>query len=140
MRPTLQTTLDDSVYALGDCASCTLTKRSGESFTIPPRAQAAHQQATLLAKSLSAQVRGDSPLTYNYRDYGSLISPSQFSAVGNLMGAVTGDMMIEGTLAKLFYISLYRMHQMTLCGKLRTGTLILKDLISKTTRPQLKLH
>ena len=140
VRPTLQTTLDDSIYALGDCASCTLTKRSGESFTIPPRAQAAHQQATLLAKSLTAQLRGDSPLTYNYRDYGSLISLSQFSAVGNLMGAVTGDMMIEGVLAKLFYISLYRMHQMTLFGKLRTGTLILKDLISKTTRPQLKLH
>ena len=79
-------------------------------------------------------------MTYNYRDYGSLISLSQFSAVGNLMGAVTGDMMIEGALAKLFYISLYRMHQMTLFGKLRTGTLILKDLISKTTRPQLKLH
>ncbi len=56
------------------------------------------------------------------------------------MGAITGDMMIEGTLAKWFYISLYRMHQMTLFGKLRTGTLILKDLISRTTRPQLKLH
>ena len=140
VRPTLQTTLDDEIYALGDCASCTLTKRNGESFTIPPRAQAAHQQATLLAKSLTAQVRGGNPLTYNYRDYGSLISLSHFSAVGNLMGSITGDMMIEGALAKLFYISLYRMHQMTLFGKLRTGTLILKDLISRTTRPQLKLH
>lgn len=140
VRPTLQTTLDDEIYALGDCASCTLTNRSGESFTIPPRAQAAHQQATLLAKSLTAQVRGGNPLTYNYRDYGSLISLSHFSAVGNLMGSITGDMMIEGALAKLFYISLYRMHQMTLFGKLRTGTLILKDLISRTTRPQLKLH
>ena len=140
VRPTLQTTLDDEIYALGDCASCTLINRSGESFTIPPRAQAAHQQAALLAKSLATQVRGGNPLTYNYRDYGSLISLSHFSAVGNLMGSVTGDMMIEGALAKLFYISLYRMHQMTLFGKLRTGTLILKDLISRTTRPQLKLH
>lgn len=140
VRPTLQTTLDDHVYALGDCSSCTVANGSGKSFTIPPRAQAAHQQASLLAKSLISQNRGGEPLTFNYQDYGSLISLSRFSAVGNLMGTVTGDMMIEGALAKLFYISLYRMHQMALFGKLRTGTLILKDLISRTTRPQLKLH
>ena len=140
VRPTLQTTLDDHIYALGDCASCTVTNRNGESFIIPPRAQAAHQQASLLAKSLISQTKGNEPLTFNYQDYGSLISLSRFSAVGNLMGAITGDMMIEGALAKLFYISLYRMHQMALFGKLRTGTLILKDLISRTTRPQLKLH
>ncbi|KEI72945.1 NAD(P)/FAD-dependent oxidoreductase [Endozoicomonas elysicola] len=140
VRPTLQTTLDDQIYSMGDCASCTLTDSKNESITIPPRAQAAHQQASLLAKSLIAQANGAAPLEFNYKDYGSLISLSRFSAVGNLMGAITGDMMIEGTLAKWFYISLYRMHQMTLFGKLRTGTLILKDLISRTTRPQLKLH
>ncbi|WP_257263745.1 NAD(P)/FAD-dependent oxidoreductase [Endozoicomonas sp. ONNA2] len=140
VRPTLQTTLDDRIYSMGDCASCTLTDRKNERITIPPRAQAAHQQASLLAKSLIAQANGSTALAFNYRDYGSLISLSRFSAVGNLMGAMTGDMMIEGTLAKWFYISLYRMHQMTLFGKLRTGTLILKDLISRTTRPQLKLH
>ncbi|WP_299728398.1 NAD(P)/FAD-dependent oxidoreductase [uncultured Endozoicomonas sp.] len=140
VKPTLQTTQDDQIYAMGDCASCTLTN-NGESVTIPPRAQAAHQQASLLAKSLISQVKdGNQPLEFNYKDYGSLISLSRFSAVGNLMGAITGDMMIEGTLAKWFYISLYRMHQMTLFGKFRTGTLILKDLIIRTTRPQLKLH
>lgn len=140
VRPTLQTTIDDQIYSMGDCASCTLADSKNESITIPPRAQAAHQQASLLAKSLIAQVNGSTPLEFNYKDYGSMISLSRFSAVGNLMGAVIGDMMVEGTLAKWFYISLYRMHQMTLFGKLRTGTLILKDLISKTTRPQLKLH
>ncbi|MGO0308480.1 NAD(P)/FAD-dependent oxidoreductase [Endozoicomonas acroporae] len=140
VRSTLQTTLDDQIYAMGDCASCTLTDSKNEHITIPPRAQAAHQQASLLAKSLIAQANGATALEFNYQDYGSLISLSRFSAVGNLMGAITGDMMIEGTLAKWFYISLYRMHQMTLFGKLRTGTLILKDLISRTTRPQLKLH
>lgn len=140
VRPTLQTTIDDHIYALGDCASCTVTNRNGELFTIPPRAQAAHQQASLLTRSLITQTSGNKPLTFNYQDYGSLISLSRFSAVGNLMGAITGDLMIEGTLAKLFYVSLYRMHQIALFGKLRTGTLILKDLISQTTRPQLKLH
>ncbi len=140
VRPTLQTTVDDSIYAMGDCASCTLTDSKGKAITIPPRAQSAHQQATLLAKSLINQIQGKQPLTYSYKDYGSLISLSRGSAVGNLMGAVTGDLMIEGLMAKWFYISLYRMHQLTLFGKLKTAALIVKDLISKTTRPHLKLH
>ena len=140
VRPTLQSTLDDAVYALGDCASCTVADKEGKNVVIPPRAQAAHQQSSLLAKSLIAVVSGTAPLEFSYKDYGSLISLSRFSAVGNLMGAITGSMMIEGTLAKLFYISLYRMHQMTLFGKVKTGALILKDLLGKTTRPQLKLH
>lgn len=140
VRPTLQTQLDDHIYAFGDCASCTLTDKSGKSITIPPRAQAAHQQATLLAKSLKGVIAGNAPLNFTYKDYGSLISLSRFSAVGNLMGAVTGDMMVEGALARLFYVSLYRMHQMTLFGKLKTIALMLKDIIGKTTRPLLKLH
>ena len=140
VRSTLQTLQDDHIYALGDCASCTLTLKNGNTITIPPRAQAAHQQAALLAKSLKAVVAGKAPLTFTYRDYGSLISLSRFSAIGNLMGAVTGDMVVEGKLAKLFYISLYRMHQMTLFGKIKTAALILKDFLGKTTRPHLKLH
>ncbi|MGI9274524.1 MAG: NAD(P)/FAD-dependent oxidoreductase [Endozoicomonas sp.] len=140
VRPTLQTNTDDHIFAMGDCASCSLTDEKGKPLVIPPRAQAAHQQSTLLAKSLKAVVNGKAPMEFTYRDYGSLISLSRFSAVGNLMGAVTGDMMIEGKLARLFYISLYRMHQVTLFGRLKTGALILKDFIGKTTRPHLKLH
>lgn len=140
VRPTLQTTQDDHIYAFGDCSSCTLTLKNGKTVTIPPRAQAAHQQATLLARSLKRVVNGREPRDFTYKDYGSLISLSRFSAVGNLMGAVTGDMMVEGALAKLFYISLYRMHQMTLFGKVKTAALMIKDALSKTTRPHLKLH
>lgn len=140
VHPTLQATNDSHIFAMGDCASCTLTDTKGREYVIPPRAQAAHQQAALLTKSLIAQIHGNPPLEFTYKDYGSLISLSRFSAVGNLMGAIMGDMMLEGVLAKWFYISLYRMHQLTLFGKLKTGALILKDLISKTTRPHLKLH
>jgi len=39
---TLQTTRDPTIFALGDCASC---PREGSDQPIPPRAQAAHQQA-----------------------------------------------------------------------------------------------
>jgi|TARA_R110002020_G_scaffold131108_2_gene293164 NADH dehydrogenase len=134
---TLQTTLDDHVFAFGDCAACP----SGEEGKfVPPRAQAAHQQATLLAKNLGRLIEGKSLLTYRYRDYGSLISLASFSAVGNLMGNLTGSVMLEGKLARIFYLSLYRMHQMALYGVPRTLLLMLSDRIGRSTEPRLKLH
>src|SRR6266496_433727 len=49
VEPTLQTTHDPAVFAIGDCASC---PRPGTSGTVPPRAQAAHQQATHMARQI----------------------------------------------------------------------------------------
>lgn len=103
VRPTLQTTLDGNIFALGDCAACP----AGDGRNVPPRAQAAHQQASLLAKSLKLRVQGTGRLPeYRYHDYGSLVSLSRYSAVGNLMGSVK----VEGWLARVLYISLHRMH------------------------------
>ena len=138
VRPTLQTTLDDDVFAFGDCAAC--PQPGSEGRNVPPRAQAAHQQASLLAKSLRLKISGQALPEYRYRDYGSLISLSSFSAVGNLMGNLTGSVMLEGWLARVFYVSLYRMHQMALYGTLRTLLLMLSDRIGRSTEPRLKLH
>ncbi|MDH0097388.1 NAD(P)/FAD-dependent oxidoreductase [Ectopseudomonas hydrolytica] len=138
VRPTLQTTLDDDVFAFGDCAACPQPDSDGRN--VPPRAQAAHQQASLLAKSLRLKISGQALPEYRYRDYGSLISLSSFSAVGNLMGNLTGSVMLEGWLARVFYVSLYRMHQMALYGTLRTLLLMLSDRIGRSTEPRLKLH
>ena len=44
VRPTLQTTRDEDIFAIGDCAACPWPARQGRS--VPPRAQAAHQQAS----------------------------------------------------------------------------------------------
>ncbi|ALN20694.1 NAD(P)/FAD-dependent oxidoreductase [Ectopseudomonas mendocina] len=138
VRPTLQTTLDDDVFAFGDCAAC--PQPGNEGRNVPPRAQAAHQQASLLAKSLRLKISGQALPEYRYRDYGSLISLSSFSAVGNLMGNLTGSVMLEGWLARVFYVSLYRMHQMALYGVPRTLLLMLSDRIGRSTEPRLKLH
>ncbi len=70
----------------------------------------------MLAKSLKLRIEGKALPEYKYTDYGSLISLSRFSAVGNLMGNLTGSVMLEGWLARMFYVSLYRMHQMALYG------------------------
>ena len=137
VRPSLQTTRDDDIFAFGDCAAC---PQPGSERNVPPRAQAAHQQASLLAKSLALRLEGKPLPDYRYRDYGSLISLSRFSAVGNLMGNLTGSIMLEGWLARMFYISLYRMHQIALYGFIRTALMMAGDKLSTSTAPRLKLH
>lgn len=78
---------------------------------------------------------------YTYKDHGSLVSLSRFSTVGSLMGNLTrGSMMIEGRIARMVYISLYRQHQMALHGVARTVLLTLIDRLNHAIRPRLKLH
>jgi NADH dehydrogenase len=137
VRPTLQTSRDDNIFAFGDCAAC---PQKGTDRNVPPRAQAAHQQASMLVKSLKARIEGQVLPEYKYQDYGSLISLSSFSAVGNLMGSLMGSVMLEGWLARMFYISLYRMHQVALYGMFRTLMLMLGSRIGRGTEPRMKLH
>ncbi|MGQ7073162.1 hypothetical protein ACUN90_15055, partial [Escherichia sp. SP-MK2] len=74
-------------------------------------------------------------------DHGSLVSLSNFSTVGSLMGNLTrGSMMIEGRIARFVYISLYRMHQIALHGYFKTGLMMLVGSINRVIRPRLKLH
>lgn len=139
VRPTLQTTRDDDIFAFGDCAACPQPAQPETTAQRAAARQAAHQQASLLVKSLRARLEGKPLGEYHYRDYGSLISLSRFSAVGNLMGNLMGSVMLEGWLARMFYVSLYRMHQMALYGPLRTAMLMLSGRL-RSTEPRLKLH
>lgn len=137
VRRTLQTTRDDDVFALGDCSSC---PRPGHERPVPPTAQAAHQQASMLARSLSRRLAGKPLPKYVYRDYGSLVSLSEYTTVGNLMGGLTGNIWLEGWIARLVYRGLYRMHQRALFGTLRTVLVAVADFLTRPTRPRTKLH
>ncbi len=138
VRPTLQTTRDDNIFAFGDCAACALPDGTG---FVPPRAQAAHQQASMLVKSICRRFRGKSLPQYVYRDYGSLVALGRFSTVGNLMGGLSGgSIMIEGTLARLVYWSLHKMHQIALHGWFKTSLTTYAHFISTPTRARIKLH
>jgi NADH dehydrogenase len=138
VKQNLQTSRDENIFALGDCAACPMG--DGSDKNVPPRAQTAHQQASLLATSLKNRLEGKPIADYQYKDYGSLVSLAKFSAVGNLMGSLMGSVKVEGWLARMFYISLYRMHQMALYGMFRTGLLMLSDRIGRKTNPRMKLH
>lgn len=138
VRPTLQTTRDDNIFAFGDCAACAMP--DGKGF-VPPRAQAAHQQASMLAKSICRRFRGQSLPEYVYRDYGSLVALGRFSTVGNLMGGLSGgSIMIEGVMARLVYWSLHKMHEIALHGWFKTSLTTYAHFISTPTRARIKLH
>ncbi len=107
----------------------------------PPRAQAAHQMASRAFSNIVAKLTDRELKPYVYNDHGSLVSLSRFSTVGSLMGNLTkGSMMVEGRIARVVYISLYRMHQMALHGVLKTGLMMLVGRINRVLRPNLKLH
>ena len=139
VKQTLQTTLDDSIFAFGDCAACPWIGHDGN---VPPRAQAAHQQASLLAKSMKKRAGNDINLPiYHYRDYGSLVNLGRYSTVGSLMGALSGgNMYIQGMFARLMYQSLYKMHLMTLHGMAEVVLQTLARMITRRTEPKVKLH
>jgi NADH dehydrogenase len=137
VKPSLQCSNDDNIFAMGDCSSCTLV---GDERPLPPRAQTANQQATFLAKQIRAQITGKPLKSFVYKDKGSLISLSKAGSVGSIMGNLSKDFTFEGRMARMFYISLYRLHQATLHGWLHTALLILRDRINKSTGPKMKLH
>lgn len=138
VRPTLQSATDDRIYALGDCASCLLP---GHDRPIPPRAQSAHQMASLVFANLVLAQEGRPLRDFAYRDHGSLVSLSRFSTVGSLMGnLVGGRMFVEGWIARMVYMSLYRMHLIAIHGWWRGVALIVIGHVNQIVRPKLKLH
>ena len=72
--PTLQTTRDDHIFAIGDCCFC-LPEEGAR--PIPPRAQAAHQMATTAFHNLKRMIAGKPLIPFVYKDHGSLISLSR---------------------------------------------------------------
>ncbi len=137
VEPTLQTTRDPNIFAIGDCAAC--PKENGG--FVPPRAQSAHQMAFYCFANILALINEKQLKPYIYKDYGSLVSLSRFSTIGSLMGnLICGSIMIEGRIARFFYITLYRMHQLVLHGYIKTGLIILVGIINRVLRPRLKMH
>ena len=142
VRPTLQATRDDDVFALGDCAACEWPQANGgKGGWVPPRAQASHQQASHMAAQIYRRLAGRPLKPYRYRDFGSLVSLGEFSTVGNMMGGlIGGSLMIEGAFARVMYVSLYKMHEFALHGFFKVALDTLARLITRRTEPHVKLH
>lgn len=137
----LRTTRDARIFAFGDCAACP----QGEGNFVPPRAQAAYQQAMYLVRVLPKSWRGEptheAVKPFVFQDQGSLVSLSEYSSVGSLMGSLTrGSLFVEGQLAKIMYWGLHKQHQMALGGLKKTALITLAEMLDRTYRPRIKLH
>lgn len=138
VRQTLQTTRDDAVFACGDCAAAPWLGHHGN---VPPRAQAAHQQASHLAAQLPRRLRDRPLMPWRYRDFGSLVSLGEHSTVGFLMGALVGRRLwVEGVFARLMYLSLYKLHELAVHGWWRTTLGTASRLLTRRLEPRVKLH
>ena len=141
VESTLQSTSDADIFAFGDCAACPV--KPGSDLLVPPRAQAAHQQASMLYKSIKSRVLKPNKAlpNYTYKDYGSLVNLGRYSTVGNLMGSLLGgSMFIEGLIARLMYLMLYQMHLSALHGVVSVVFRLLGKIISRRTEARVKLH
>ena len=135
---TLQTTRDPNIFAIGDCAEC---PRPGFKTPVPPRAQAAHQQASHLFRQIQRHMHGKPLAPYIYRDFGSLVSLGRYDAIGSLMGFLVGrNFGVEGLIARLIYRSLYKMHEYALSGGRKVFFSILARGLSRKSEPLVKLH
>lgn len=138
VRPTLQTTLDDAVFALGDCAALT---PAGADRPLPPSAQIAYQQATYLIRNLPGWLDGKPLPPFHNIDMGALVTLGRYNAFGSLgkLGIFKNDFTYRGYLAQLSHIFLYRSHQARLHGFWRGSLLWLIDRINAWVRPAVRL-
>jgi NADH:ubiquinone reductase (H+-translocating) len=127
------------IYALGDCAASV----DGAGKQVPPRAQAAHQQADYLRKRFVRMAQGKAPdeAPYEYRDYGSLVSFGHRNSVGSLMGSLKGiNFFVDGFFARMMYASLHLLHHAAVLGAVKTGVLAVARFLIKRSSPLVKLH
>jgi NADH dehydrogenase len=123
---------------MGDCAWLV---PEGATQAIPPRAQAAHQEASHLYRQIRRKLDGKALEPFVYKDFGSLVSLGEYSTVGSLMGFLAGrSLFIEGYFARLMYRSLYKMHEIALHGWTKVGLETLSRALTRRTEPQVKLH
>ena len=135
--PTLQTTTDDRVFALGDCASFTAI---GEPRPLPPTAQVARQQAMHLARYIPGWLEGQPIPPFSVRDLGSLVSLSRYNAFGTLgRHGLFRNRFIRGRFAQLSHAMLYRLHQAELHGFGRASMIWLSDAIASAVRPKIRV-
>lgn len=137
VTPTLQTTTDPQVFAMGDCASCMLP---GQDAPVPPRAQAAQQEADWLARALVDHVHGRAIRPFEYRDRGALVSLGTRDAIGRVDPGTGRRVTLAGLQARWAYWLVQRKHLLALHGLFRTVMATLGSWLAGRSQPRVKLH
>lgn len=137
VKQNMQSSIDDHIFAIGDCAACPQPNGG----LVPPRGQTAREMALMTADNILLMLKGQAPKhLYVYKDLGSLVNLSKFHTVGNLMSFMGGGICVEGKIARLLYTSLYRRHLFELHGVVKGSLIMLSKGIGRMINPHLKLH
>lgn len=115
VKPTLQTSRDDNIFVIGDCAYA----MQDNGHASPPTAQAAHQMAKICYENI-INILDNKPLkSFKYTDNGTIISLHD-TAQGVVKIAGKSEMGVKGWFALIIHRLLYRMHQASLLGIFKT--------------------
>jgi NADH:ubiquinone reductase (H+-translocating) len=136
--PNLLAKGEQSVFALGDCASLV---PEGADRPLSSTAQVANQQALHLIRHLPAWLRQGKPVPpFRFHDLGALVSLSDYNAFGTLgrFGLYKGGF-IKGRFAQLSHAVLYRRHQLSLHGPRRAALLWLAERIKAFVEPNIRI-
>jgi NADH:ubiquinone reductase (H+-translocating) len=126
------------IYAMGDCAACSAR---GDDALVPPRAQAAWQQAVYLNDAITRRLKHRPVPLFSYRDQGTLISFGHAGAAGALMSdLLRRPLFIGGWFAASCYKHLYRRHIMGLTGIRRMMMHSASQWLRERVRPTVKLN
>ena len=135
----LQSIDDKNIYTVGDCGCVPWI--DGPLPFVPPRAQAASQQAKYLTDQFQSELNGKESKPWRYIDFGSLVSLGRYSTVGSLMAGFSGkSFFLEGVFAKFMYVMLYKMHEYSVRGFFKTLFLNISRGFFSQTKSRIKLH
>jgi len=129
--PTLQTTLDESVFVIGDSAEC--PQEDGR--VVPPRAQAANQAAAHLAKQFKRLVKGKELKPFVFKDGGMVVALGHDYAVGALMN---DKVVLRGRYVRRLYDTIFRLHQRVIFGWFRVSALVVLKRVKGLLNPYYK--
>jgi NADH:ubiquinone reductase (H+-translocating) len=138
VSPNLLVKGQQSIFALGDCASLV---PEGAERPLPSTAQVANQQAQHLIRHLPALLgEGKSVPPFCFRDLGALVSLSDYKAFGRLgrFRSIKGSF-IKGRFAQLSHALLYRRHQLPLHGPRRAALLWMAERINALVDPMVRI-
>ncbi|MGF1775695.1 NAD(P)/FAD-dependent oxidoreductase [Vibrio nomapromontoriensis] len=124
----LTTTVDDSIFVIGDSAEC---PQPDGSF-VPPRAQAANQAAGHLATQIKRMLKGKEMKPFVFNDGGMVIAVGHNYAVGSLMN---NKLILRGRLVRNLYDTIFRLHQRILFGWGRVTALVVLKRLKGTLNP-----
>ncbi|GIC79064.1 NAD(P)/FAD-dependent oxidoreductase [Moritella sp. F3] len=131
VKSTLQSSLDNSIFVIGDNAQCT---QPDGSF-VPPRAQAANQAATHLAKQFNRLLKNKPLQPFIYHDGGMVVAVGHDNAVGTLMN---NKLVLKGSLIRNLYDTIFRLHQRVLFSWGRVTALVVLKRIKCMLNPYYK--